>query len=54
MNKGVGYSINIIKDQESFTTNEVFKAQSVFLKKEGLGKSTHKPPIIEEDMLKLY
>ena len=47
-------SINIIEDQEFFAANEVFKAQFVFLKKEGLGKSTHKTPIIKEDMLKLY
>ena len=52
--KELGISINIIEDQEFFATSEVFKAQCVFLKKEGLGKSTYKPPIIEEDMQKLY
>ena len=52
--KELDISINIIEDQEFFAANEVFKAQSVFLKKEGLGKSTHKTPIIKEGMLKLY
>ena len=52
--KQLDISINIIEDQEFFAANEVFKAQCVFLEKEGLGKSTHKPPIIEEDMQKLY
>ena len=41
--------INIIKDQELFPANEVFKVQYVILKKEGLGKSKHKPSIIKED-----
>ena len=52
--KELDISINIIEVQEFFATKEVLKAQCVFLKKEGLGKSTHKPPIMEEDMQKLY
>ena len=52
--KELNISFNIIKDQGFFATNEVFKAQCIFLKKEGPGKNTHKPPIIEEAMLKLY
>ena len=53
--KKLDISINIIEDQEFFAANEVFKAQCVFLKKEGLCKKyTHKPLIIEEDMQKLY
>ena len=52
--KELDISINIIEDQEFFAASEVFKAQCVFLKTQGLVKSTHKPPFIKEDMQKLY
>ena len=47
--KELDIHINIIKDQELFAANEVFKAQYVDLKKVGLGKSKHKPSIVKED-----
>ena len=52
--KELDISVNIIEDPEFYYANEVFKAQCVFLKKEGLGKTVRKPPIVKEDMKKLY
>ena len=46
--------VNIIDSPEFSTANEIFHAQCVFLKKEGLGKVNHKIPIAPEDMKKLY
>ena len=42
-------------DDVFFTScNEIFNAQCVFLKKEGLAKVMHKQPISPLDMTKLY
>ena len=46
--------IDIIIDKDFQTANEVFRAQCVELKKEGLAKITHKQPITLEDMKTLY
>ena len=46
--------VNIIDSVEFKTSNEIFRAQCVHLKKEGLGKVNHKKPITPEDMKKLY
>ena len=46
--------IDIIMDKDFQPANEVFRAQCVHLKKEGLGKVLHKPPITLEDMRTLY
>ncbi|CAB4036711.1 Integrator complex subunit 9-like, partial [Paramuricea clavata] len=34
--------------------NSVYEAQYVYLKKRGLAKTEHKPPIADEDFKKLY
>ena len=54
MIKGERSDIDIIEDREFLTSNEVFLAQCVYLKKNGLGKITHKEPISPADMKKLY
>ena len=46
--------IDIIIDKDFQAANEVFRAQCVELKKEGLAKITHKQPITVEDMKTLY
>ena len=45
--------VDVVQDPD-FTTCKVFTAQCVFLKKIGMAKVTHKPPISSEDMAKLY
>ena len=47
-------TMDIILDKEFFMSNEVFRAQCVKLKKDGLGKIIHKQPINHEDMKRLY
>ena len=46
--------VNIIEFVEFKTSNEILRAQCVYLKKEGLAKVNHKKPISVEDMKKLY
>ena len=46
--------INIIDSLDFETSNEIFRAQCVHLKKEGFGKVKHKQPITSEDIRKLY
>ena len=46
--------VDIIADKSFNQSNEVFKAQCVRLKQEGLGKVEHKHPILPEDLKKLY
>ncbi len=45
---------DIIKDKEFEEANSVYEAQCVYLKRRGLAKTEHKPPIAEEDIKKLY
>ena len=45
---------DIINDPEFGQANKVFHAKCVELKREGLAKVEHKPPICEEDLRKLY
>jgi len=52
--KEIQRNIDIINDPEFVNSSEVFKAQCVKLKKGGLAKITHKHPICEEDLQKLY
>ena len=47
-------SIDIIKDTEFNEANRIYEAQCVELKKQGLAKTEHKPPIADEDIQKLY
>ncbi|XP_066913334.1 uncharacterized protein KIAA1958-like [Clytia hemisphaerica] len=46
--------INIIDNKEFLASNEIFKAYCVELKKEGLAKTNHKPPIPPEDIWSIY
>ena len=46
--------VNIIDDLEFSTSNEMFKAQCVQLKAQGLAKVEHKMPISKDDMDLLY
>ena len=46
--------IDIIKDTEFNEANRIYEAQCVELKKQGLAKTEHKPPIADEDIKKLY
>ena len=46
--------IDIIKDTEFNEANRIYEAQYVELKKQGLAKTEHKPPIADEDIKKLY
>ena len=46
--------LDIISDVEFSEANTNFKAQCVQLKKNGLGKTEHKPSISSEDVAKLY
>ena len=46
--------IDIIKDGEFNEANKVFTAQCVQLKKDGQAKVQHKPPILDDDLKKLY
>ena len=48
------YDVDIINDPAFEKCNIAFLAQSVSLKKEGKGKVNHKPPITNDDLLKLY
>ena len=45
---------DIINDTEFNDANKVFGAKCVDLKRQGLAKVEHKPPICEEDLKKLY
>ena len=45
---------DIINDSEFTDANKVFGAKCVDLKRQGLAKVEHKPPICEEDLKKLY
>ena len=47
-------NIDIIKDTEFNEANRIYEAQCVELKKQGLAKIEHKPPIADEDIKKLY
>ena len=47
-------NVDILSDPAFIKSNEVFKAMSVELKRNGLGKIDHHPPISEQDLLKLY
>ena len=46
--------VDIIKDTEFNEANRIYEAQYVELKKQGLAKTEHKPPIADEDIKKLY
>ena len=48
------HSIDIIKDPEFRESNATFQATLVKLKREGMAKTQHKPPINKEDINKLY
>jgi len=45
---------DIINDSEFTDANKVFGAKCMDLKRQGLAKVEHKPPICEEDLKKLY
>ena len=45
---------DIINDSEFTDANKVFGAKCVDLKRQGLAKVEHKPPICEENLKKLY
>jgi hypothetical protein len=45
---------DIINDEGLNEANEVYSAKCVQLKKEGLAKVQHKPPIGNADLKKLY
>ena len=45
---------DIINDSEVTDANKVFGAKCVDLKRQGLAKDEHKPPICVEDLKKLY
>ena len=45
---------DIINDSEFTDANKVFGAKCVDLKRQGLAKVEHKPPMCEEDLKKLY
>ena len=47
------FNNNIINDKEFDEANSVYEAH-VALKKQGLAKTEHKPPIADEDIKKLY
>ena len=46
--------IDIMNDKEFIEVGKVFSAQCVQMKKDGLAKVEHKPPISDGDMKKLY
>ena len=46
--------IDIMNDVEFNKANKVFTAQCVQLKKDGQAKVQHKPPILKDDLKKLY
>ena len=46
--------VNILDSSDFKGSNEIFRAQCVHLKKEGLAKVNHKKPLSPEDMRKLY
>ena len=48
------FNNDIIKDKEFDEANSVYEAQCVALKKRGLVKTEHKPPIADEDIKRLY
>ena len=48
------FNNDIIKDKEFDEANSVHEAQCVALKKRGLVKTEHKPPIADEDIKRLY
>lgn len=49
-----GHEFDIIMDKEFSKANVIFKAQTVKLKREGLAKVSHHPPISNDDLKKLY
>ena len=48
------FNNDIIKDKKFDEAISVYEAQCVALKKRGLAKTEHKPPIADEDIKKLY
>ena len=48
------FNNDIIKDKEFEEAKSVLEAHCVYLKKRGLAKTEHKPPIADEDIKKLY
>ena len=48
------FNNDIIKDKGFDEANTVYEAQCVALKKRGLAKTEHKPPIADEDIKRLY
>ena len=48
------FNNDIIKDKEFDEANSVYEAQCGTLKKRGLAKTEHKPPIADENIKKLY
>lgn len=46
--------IDIIKDREFTSSNKMFQAMSVQLKREGLGGIDHYPPVEEDNLKKIY
>ena len=47
-------NFDIIEDTEFSSSSEMFKAQCIHLKRQGLAKVEHKPSIKRSDMIKLY
>lgn len=45
---------DIVKDSEFNGSNEIFRADSTDLKRKGLGRTYHHPPISQQDLQKLY
>ena len=43
-----------IDDEDSSETNDVYTAKCVELKRDGLAKVNHKPPIGDENLKRLY
>ena len=52
--KYIRKDVNIIEDSQFKRSNEVFTAQLVHLKKIGLAKIDHKPPLSQHDLALLY
>lgn len=52
--KQIRSNFDIIEDAEFNASSEMFKAQCIHLKRQGLAKVEHKPSIKRSDMIKLY
>ena len=52
--KQLNENLDIISDTAFNRSNTIFQAQLVQLKKKGYGKIEQKPPIVKEDIVKLY